>query len=62
MLFRSAIEGEAKPLILIPRDPLDTALDVDGLEIIFNYHLLKMRNPPGCDQGMPAEISEARKK
>ena len=49
-------------LILVPRTKLDKEIDVDGLEIIFNYHLLKMKNPPGCEQGIPAEISDVRKK
>ena len=49
-------------LILIPREKLNHDFDVDGLEIIFNYSLLKMPNPPGCDQGIPAEITDVRKR
>lgn len=51
----------AKPggdtLVLIPRDALIRDYDVDGLQISFNYRLLKMRSMPGCDKGIPAEIT-----
>ena len=47
---------------LIPKDKLAGEFDVDGLEITFNYHPLKMPNPEGCTVGMPAEITELAKK
>jgi len=46
-------------LVLIPKDPLKKELDKDGQIIYFNYHPLKMPNPPGCVKGMPAEITDA---
>jgi hypothetical protein len=49
-------------MTLIPKDKLAAELDADGLEITFNYHLLKMPNPAGCSVGMPAEITDAAKK
>lgn len=48
--------------ILIPKDKLAKEFDVDGLEIRFNYHALKMPNPEGCTSGMPAEITDISKK
>lgn len=53
---------EGSEMTLIPKDKLPTTLDVDGLEINFNYHLLKMPNPAGCTVGMPAEITDISKK
>jgi hypothetical protein len=44
--------------ILIPRAPLEKQFDKEGLEIFFNYHPLKMRQPPGCEKGIPAEITD----
>jgi hypothetical protein len=44
--------------ILIPRTPLEKQFDKEGLEIFFNYHPLKMRQPPGCEKGIPAEITD----
>src|SRR5258708_782753 len=52
------IENQESPLILIPRIPLQKEFDKEGLEISFNYHLLKMRTPEGCEKGIPAEITE----
>jgi len=52
----------ANPIILIPRDPLPHELDVNGLEISFNYHTLRIPQPPGCDKGIPANISDLKKK
>lgn len=46
-------------LVLIPKDALKKEIDIDGMIIYFNYHPLKMRNPPGCVTGMPAEITDA---
>ncbi|HLG36421.1 MAG TPA: hypothetical protein VI757_16200 [Bacteroidia bacterium] len=50
-------EGDAE-LVLIPKDALKKELDTDGQMIYFNYHPLKMPNPPGCVKGMPAEITD----
>ncbi|MCW3105058.1 MAG: hypothetical protein JWO09_3498 [Bacteroidetes bacterium] len=49
-------------MTLIPKDKLASEYDVDGLEIAFNYHPLKMPNPAGCTVGMPAEITDLSKK
>ena len=51
-----------KPLILIPVDALSKELDKDGLQIYFEYKLLKMRNPPGCSKGIPATLLNITKK
>lgn len=53
---------DGNEMTLIPKDKLPAALDVDGLEINFNYHLLKMPNPEGCTAGVPAEITDISKK
>ena len=50
-------QNEGDTLVLIPRDALMQDYDVDGLQIAFNYRLLKMHSMPGCDNGMPAEIT-----
>src|SRR5205814_10695374 len=47
-----------EPLILIPRIPLQKEFDKEGVEIRFNYHLLKMRTPEGCEKGIPADITD----
>lgn len=52
------VSGFTEPLTLIPKDELPVKLDKDGLEILFNYRLLKMPNPKGCSVGMPAELSD----
>jgi hypothetical protein len=52
------LPNEEKPLTLIPRVKLSSQLDVDGLEISFNYRLLKMPQPAGCYTGIPAELTE----
>lgn len=49
-------------MILIPKDNLPEEFDIDGLQIYFNYRLLKMPNPDGCSKGMPAEITNLTKK
>jgi hypothetical protein len=49
-------------MTLIPKDKLPAEYDVDGLQINFNYHPLKMANPAGCATGMPAEITDLSKK
>jgi hypothetical protein len=55
-------EPAGDTLVLIPRDALMQDYDVDGLQILFNYRLLKMRSRPGCDKGIPAEITSISKK
>ncbi|MBA3704623.1 MAG: hypothetical protein H0W84_01580 [Bacteroidetes bacterium] len=44
------------PHILIPKDNLPKEMDVDGLEISFDYKVLRMPNPEGCVNGIPASI------
>jgi hypothetical protein len=55
-------ERKGDTLVLIPRDALMQDYDVDGLQILFNYRLLKMPSRPGCDNGIPAEITSISKK
>ncbi len=55
-------EDASKPLILIPKDALPTEFDKDGIEIYFDYRLLKMPNPKGCNEGIPAELTNISKK
>jgi len=43
------------PQILIPH-ALPAEFDVDSLEILFHYHPLKIKNPPGCMKGSPAGL------
>ena len=47
-------------LYLIPATPLQE-FDVDGLKIYFTYHLLRVHNPKGCHQGIPAQILNIKK-
>lgn len=54
-------KGE-KSLTLIPKDALPAAIDVDGLQITFDYRLLRMPNPKGCTAGIPAELTNVSKK
>jgi len=49
-------------MVIIPKDKLDGKFDKDGLEIYFDYHPLKMANPPGCTTGIPAEVTNVCKK
>ena len=51
---------ESDTLFLIPMTPLDK-FDVDGLEISFDYRVLKVHNPKGC-HGMPVQISNITSK
>ena len=37
-------------------------MDKDGLNIYFDYQPLKMKNPEGCNVGIPAEITNISKK
>lgn len=50
------------PSILIPKDSLPKEFDVDGMEISFNYHPLKIPNPFGCREGIPVSLTNIRKK
>jgi hypothetical protein len=56
------IDQDGNELVLIPKDKLAKDLDVDGLQISFNYRTLKMPQPAGCSKGIPAEITEISKK
>lgn len=49
-------------LVIIPMNPLPQGIDVDGLEIYFDYRTLKMPNPNGCSVGIPAELKNVSKK
>ena len=49
---------DGSKLTLLPKDKLDSKFDKNGLKINFNYRLLKMPNPPGCDAGIPAELTD----
>lgn len=53
---------EPQDLTLIPVDTLPKKYDTDGLEIYFNYHTLKIKNPAGCNVGIPAKIIDISKK
>ena len=55
-------ENNENPLVLIPKDTLAKEFDKDGLEIYFEYRLLKIKNPAGCSHGIPALISNISKK
>ena len=48
-------------ITLIPKDKLNSDIDVDGQNITFDYRPLKMPQPAGCSVGMPAEISNITK-
>jgi thioredoxin-related protein len=54
------INKDGETITLIPKDMLDAKLDVDGLEITFNYRPLKMPNPAGCTAGFPAELTNIK--
>jgi ABC-type enterochelin transport system substrate-binding protein len=51
-------DGSAEPLTLIPVKTLPAEFDKDGLTIYFNYLPSKMKNPEGCNVGIPAVLSE----
>jgi hypothetical protein len=51
---------ESDTLFLIPMTSLDK-FDVDGLEISFDYRVLKVHNPKGC-HGIPVQISNITSK
>jgi hypothetical protein len=50
------------PMVLIPIESLPESFNKDGMEISFDYHLLKVKNPDGCSDGIPAEIINISKK
>ena len=54
------IKSEADTLILIPALP--NGLDINSLEVSFNYHPLRMPQPPGCTKGIPAEITNLERR
>ncbi len=54
------INKDGETITIIPKDRLDASLDVDGLEITFNYRPLKMPNPVGCTAGFPAELTNIK--
>ena len=56
------IDGTANPSTLIPKDKLPDNIDIDGLEISFTYHTLRMPQPAGCSDGIPALIKDITKK
>ena len=51
-------DGGGEELVLIPHIPLENKFDREGSEIYFNYRPLKMPQPPGCEKGIPAEITD----
>lgn len=53
--------GETGEIILIPKDKLNTDIDMDGQTITFDYRPLKMPQPAGCTVGIPAEITNITK-
>lgn len=55
------VDGNSE-LLLIPRKKLPKSLDKEGMEIKFDYKMLRMPNPKGCEKGNMAEISNASKK
>lgn len=55
----STSEGD---IILIPKTPLAKEFDVNGLEIKFDYKLLRVPSPKGCPKAHYAVISNISKK
>src|SRR4051812_49319974 len=51
------ISAADAPITIIPKDKLSKEFDLDGQEITFDYHPLKMPQPAGCNVGIPAELS-----
>jgi hypothetical protein len=56
------VTKDTENLVLIPKDKLANEMDVDGLEISFNYRTLKMPQPAGCSKGIPAALTDVEKK
>ena len=52
------VSSTDEPLVLIPSQDLPDKFDKDGLEILFNYRPLRIKNPAGCLVGIPAELSD----
>jgi hypothetical protein len=50
------VKVEEETMVLIPKDPLPTELDKDGLMIEFHYRVLRMPQPEGCTEGRPAAV------
>ncbi|MCX6232377.1 MAG: hypothetical protein NTZ33_12635 [Bacteroidetes bacterium] len=50
-------ENPKEPLILIPMNDFDAKFDKDKLKISFDYLPLRVKNPDGCNVGIPAEIT-----
>jgi hypothetical protein len=48
-------------LMLIPR-LLGNEFDVDKMEIYFDYRILRMPTPKGCDKGIPVDVTNVSKK
>ena len=55
-------DNPGEELTLIPAQAFPSTMDVDGLEIYFDYRLLRMPNPEGCSTGIPAEFQNVRVK
>ena len=43
---------------LIPVNGLPESMDLDGMQIRFNYTALRMPQPEGCAKGIPAELRD----
>ncbi len=50
-------ENQDKPMILIPIEGLEQKFDKDNQKISFDYLPLKVKNPEGCNIGIPVSIS-----
>ncbi|MFZ4399761.1 MAG: hypothetical protein ACOYO1_06985 [Bacteroidales bacterium] len=50
-------KGKDKPLHLIPINELEVKFNKDNLKISFDYLPLRVKNPEGCNEGIPAEIT-----
>ncbi|HPS83312.1 MAG TPA: hypothetical protein PLA88_03270 [Bacteroidales bacterium] len=48
--------------VLIPVEGLPQDLDVDGKVITFDFNLLRMPQPEGCNTGQPAQLSNVSAK
>ena len=46
-------------LFLIPMTSLEK-FDVNNLKISFSYRILRVHNPKGCKQGIPAQIFDVK--
>lgn len=50
------IKNLQETFTIIPVEGFDAKYDKDNLKISFDYLPLKMKNPDGCNVGIPAEI------